>query len=91
MIQPINDWVLLKSCPSDEISEGGIIVPDSCKKDSNKMEILAAGEGSEKTPMQFRKGQIAFRVKDWGTRIEYNGQILYMMKQQEILAYADLC
>ncbi len=86
MIQPINNWVLLKPCPSDEISEGGIIVPDSVKKDSCKMEIIAVGEGTEKEPMQFHSGQIAFRVKDWGTLIEYNGERFYMMRQNEILA-----
>ena len=86
MIQAINDWVLLKPQPSDDMSEGGIIVPDSVKKDSHKMTIVSVGKGGEKTPMQFREGQTAFRVKDWGMKIQYEGDWYYMMRQQDILA-----
>jgi chaperonin GroES len=86
MIKPIGDWVLLKSQPSDEMSEGGIIVPDSVKKDSNRMTIIAVGEGSENNPMQFKPMTTAFRVKDWGVKVEYESESYYMMRQQDILA-----
>ncbi len=86
MIQPINHWVLLKPIQTEDMSEGGIIVPDSVKKDGCKMEIVAVGEGTEKEPMQFKPGTTAFRVKDHGTQIDYCGERFYMMRQQDILA-----
>jgi chaperonin GroES len=86
MIKPIGDWVLVKAQPTDDISEGGIIVPDSCKKDGCKMTIVAVGEGSENNPMQFEPNTTAFRVKDWGIEVEYEHERMYFMRQQDILA-----
>ena len=78
--------VLVKPFPSDEQSLGGIIVPDSCKEISNKMEVVAVGEGLPNDPMRFHVGQTVFRVLNWGTEIEYNGQKFYLMSQNSLLA-----
>lgn len=86
MIRPILHQVLLKPYPSDEMSEGGIIVPDSCKKVSDKMKVVAVGSGTKSSPMKIKVGDTIFRVTNWGKEVEINGEMHYLMSQHDILA-----
>ena len=86
MIKPIRNNVLVKPCPPDEMSTGGIIIADSFKEDSNKGIIKAVGNGTKNKPMKLKPGMTAFRVKDWGTPVEENGERFYLMDQEAILA-----
>lgn len=86
MIQPIRNQILVRPFASDAISEGGIIVPDSCKKDSNKVEIVAVGNGTKKNPMYRKAGEIGYRVKDHGTEIWVGGEKHFLLDQSWIIA-----
>lgn len=86
MIQPIRNQVLVKCLDGDNISEGGIIVPDAFRKPSNKVEIVAVGNGTRDRKMKLRAGDIGFRVKDWGTEVIDNGQKYFLMEDSAIIA-----
>tara|TARA_R110000868_G_scaffold180622_2_gene421261 strand:+ start:18929 stop:19195 length:267 start_codon:yes stop_codon:yes gene_type:complete len=88
MIQPIRNQILVKPFQADYESAGGIVVPDSFKEESNKVEIIEVGKGLKNKPMLLKKGDIGFRVKDWGTPIEDNGVLYYLMEQDSIIALA---
>jgi chaperonin GroES len=83
---PIRNNVLVKPYPSEEISEGGIIVPESARAVSNKVLIVEVGRGTKERPMSLVKGQTGFRVKEWGEEIEINGETHYLMDQAAIIA-----
>lgn len=85
-MQPIRNYVLCKPYPADEISEGGIFVPESARKDSNKMYVVAVGNGTKDRKMQFVAGQTVYRVKDWGEPIDIEGERHYLMDQGAVLA-----
>jgi len=85
-IRPILTNVLVKPCESDGVSAGGILVPESFREESNKMEVIAVGNGKKDKPMRFKQGETVFRVKDWGTPIEENGTLMYLMDQDALLA-----
>ena len=52
-MKPIGNNVLCKPFPSEEISLGGIIIPDSAKHVNNKMTVVESGSKSK-----FKKGRI---------------------------------
>lgn len=83
---PIRNNILVKCCPSDEVSLGGIIVPESYRADSNKVEIIEVGNGTKGKPMRFKKGQIGHRVKSWGTEILIDGSKYFLMDSDSIIA-----
>lgn len=85
-MQPIRNNILVKPCQSDEVSVGGIIVPEKYRADSNKVEIIAVGNGTKDKPMQLKKGQIGHRVKSWGTEILIDGQKHFLMDADSIIA-----
>ncbi len=85
-IKPIRTNILVKPCEGYSISTGGIILSEAHKEESNKVEVVAVGAGTKLKSMRYKKGDIAFRVKSHGTPIEENGELLYLMDQDAILA-----
>lgn len=81
-MQPVLSQVLLKPYPSDEISEGGILVPESARTVNNKMTVVAVGN-KVKT---IKKGETVYRVKDWGLEVEIAGEKHFIMNEDAILA-----
>ena len=85
-MQPIGNNVLVKCFPGSEVSEGNIFVPDSVRKESNKVQIIAVGPGTAKRKMYLKKGDIGYRVKDWGEPIIIDEETHYLMDDSAILA-----
>lgn len=85
MIQPIRNNVLVKPLGKQQQSTGGILVPESYQKDSNRVEVVAVGNGTKGNPMPLKPGMIGYRVQDWGTPIEENGTTYYLMEASAIL------
>ena len=81
-MKPINKKILFKPFKGSETTEGGIFVPDSVRKLSNKGEIVEVGERVTKV----KKGDIGWRVQGWGEEIIINGERHYIMEQDAILA-----
>lgn len=85
-MQPIRNNVLVKLFPPDEISEGGILVPLSARHENNKALVIAVGNGTANKKMTLKPGQIVYRVKDWGTPVDIEGERHYIMDQAAIIA-----
>lgn len=82
-----NDNILVRPCPSDEMTTSGIIVPDSFMERSNKAVLVSVGHGTEKHPKTLNEGDTIFHVKGAGTELIINGEKLYYMKSWDVLAY----
>lgn len=86
MLKPVGENVLVKPFPPSEKTLSGLYIPDSAKKVSNRVRIVAVGEGSEKKPMKLKANDIGYRVLDWGEPIEIGGELYFLMNQSAILA-----
>lgn len=85
-MQPYNNNILFKPFEMPSATEGGIILPDSFKRVSNKGEIVAVGEGTLQRPMKLKAGMIGYRVKDWGTEVIIENETYYLMEDKAIIA-----
>jgi chaperonin GroES len=83
---PVRNNILVKPFPAKEISEGGLYIPDSVKKPSNKVLVVEVGTGTPAKPMKLRKGQTGYRVKEWGQEVEVNGELHFIMDASAIIA-----
>lgn len=86
MIQPIRENVLVKPFISDDKSAGGIIVSEAHREVSNKVEVIAVGNGTKKLPMKWTPGDVAFRVKDCGDEVLINGERHFIVKSNWLIA-----
>lgn len=83
---PVRNQVLVKPFPSDEISEGGIFVPLSARKISNKVRVIKVGNGTINRPMRLKEGDVGYRVQDAGVEIIYEGEPHFLVEDSAILA-----
>lgn len=89
MLKPKNQQVLVRPFPSDEVSDGGIIVPENCRSRNNRGTVVAVGEGTKKNPMQYSVGMVVHNVKDYGEPYIIDDVTHYLMHQSSILAFEN--
>ena len=90
-IQPLGERVLVKPMAREEVSRGGIVLPDTVKEKPQEGEVLAVGAGkrSEKgefMPMEVKVGDIVLYAKYGGTEIKMEGEDLIILRESDILA-----
>lgn len=82
-MKPIKNKILVKPVKGNNVTNGGLFIPDSAMKVSNKVEIVEVGEASK-----LKKGQVGFRVKDFGEEFIIDGEQYFLMDDKAILALA---
>ena len=55
-IQPLADRILIEPCAAEEVTLGGIIIPDSAKEKPLKGKVLAVGGGTKDEEMVLAAG-----------------------------------
>lgn len=85
-IKPLSDRVLIEAAPAEEVTVGGIIIPDSAKEKPLKGVVVAVGNGTKDEEMIVAVGDNVLYGKYAGTEIEFEGKKYLMMRQSDILA-----
>lgn len=85
-IKPLCDRVLIEPAAAEEVTMGGIIIPDSAKEKPLKGKILAVGQGTKDEEMVLKAGDVVLYGKYAGTEIEFEGTKYLMMRQSDVLA-----
>ena len=91
MIELINDNVLIEQDEGDDISQGGIILPDTEFSHPFKGKVIAVGIGRliEKTgiriPMQCKVGDTVLFGAINKSDVEYEGKKYIMVSEQHLL------
>ncbi len=88
-IKPLADRVLIEPTAAEEVTMGGIIIPDSAKEKPLKGKVLAVGHGTKDEPMILKEGDIVLYGKYAGTEIEFEGTKYLMMRQSDVLALIE--
>ena len=93
-LTPLHDRVLVKPSEPEEITRGGIIIPDTAKEKPQQGVIIAAGKGkvSEEgkvTPLQVNAGDKVLYGKYGGTEVNVDGEELLIMRESDIYAIID--
>ena len=85
-IRPLGDRVLIEPTAAEEVTMGGIIIPDSAKEKPLKGTVLAVGNGTKDEEMVLKKGDTVLYGKYAGSEIEFEGVKYIMMRQSDVLA-----
>lgn len=89
-IKPLHDRVIVRRIEEDEMTAGGIVIPDSAKETPAEGEILAAGPGAtddngKLTPMGVKAGDRVIFQKYAGTEVKIDGEEHLIMREDDIL------
>ncbi|MCM1290934.1 MAG: co-chaperone GroES [Prevotella sp.] len=85
-IKPLSDRVLIEPTAAEEVTLGGIIIPDSAKEKPLKGKVLAVGNGTKDEEMVLKEGDTVLYGKYAGTEIEIEGAKYLIMRQSDVLA-----
>ena len=89
--KPLSDRVVVEPAPAEDVSSGGIILPDTAQEKPQQGTIVAAGPGkvsdSGKTvAMEVKKGDRILYGKYSGTEFSFEGTEYLIMRESDILA-----
>ena len=89
-IRPLDDRVVVKQLDAEEMTPGGIVLPDTAKEKPQKGEIVAVGPGrllesGDRGGMSVKVGDHVFFGKYSGTDVKVAGNELKIMRESDIL------
>ena len=89
IIKPLGDRVLVEPAQAEEVTAGGIIIPDSAKEKPLKGNVIAVGNGTKDEEMIVKVGDVVLYGKYAGTEIELDGTKYLIMRQSDILGIIE--
>ncbi|MBT8763342.1 co-chaperone GroES [Desulfohalobiaceae bacterium Ax17] len=93
-LKPLHDRVLVKRLEEEEVTKGGIIIPDTAKEKPIKGEVVAVGPGKiaddgKTIPMSVKAGDKILFNKYAGTEVKIDGVEHLVMREDDILAIIE--
>ncbi len=90
-LKPLADRVVVKPSKAEEMTKGGIIVPDTAKEKPVWGEVIAVGPGrvsdeGKVIPMEVKVGNKVLYGKYSGTEVTIEGEELLLMRESDIFA-----
>lgn len=90
-IQPLADRIVVKVLEAEEVTKGGIVLPDTAKEKPQEAEVIAVGKGKvsddgKAIAPEVKVGDKILFGKYSGTEIRMNGEDYLILKEEDILA-----
>ena len=90
-IEPLGDRVAIKPTAKEDVSKGGIVLPDTAQEKPQEGKIIAVGPGrlteeGTRIAMEVKKGDKVIYSKYAGTEFKIDDEELVIMREGDILA-----
>jgi chaperonin GroES len=90
-LQPLADRLVVKPIEKEEVTKGGIVLPDTAKEKPQEGKVLAVGPGrmsddGKRLPMDISVGDTIIYAKYGGTEIKIDDEELVILRESDILA-----
>ena len=90
-IRPLDDRIVIEPVDAEEMTAGGIVLPDSAKEKPLQGKVVAVGPGKllddgSRAALSVAKGDIVLYAKYSGTEVTVDGDELLIMKESDLLA-----
>ena len=91
MLKPLGDRIVVKPSKEEEVTRGGIVLPDTAKKRPREGEVIAVGPGKvlengERAPLEVKKGDVVIYSEYGGTEVTIDGTDYIILDEGSILA-----
>lgn len=90
-LKPLGDRVIVKPKAPQEVTKGGIILPDTAQEKPMEGEIVAVGNGKsddngKKIALDLKVGDKVLYGKYSGTEVKLNDEELLIMRESDVYA-----
>ncbi len=93
-IRPLQDRIIVKRLEEEEMTKGGIIIPDSAKEKPSEGLVIAVGKGKisengTQLPLDVKKNDRILFGKYAGTDIKIEGDEFLIMREDDVLGVIE--
>jgi chaperonin GroES len=93
-LQPLGDRVVIQRDSSEDVTSGGIVLPESAKDKPARGTIVSVGDGrllkdGSRSEFQVKKGDRVLFSTYGGENFEINDEEWLLMREDDILAIID--
>lgn len=90
-IQPLHDRIIVEAAEKEQISAGGIILPDSAQEKPQRGTVLAVGPGKrldsgQLATIDIAAGDVVLYGKYGGTEVKVDGKDYVILRAEDVLA-----
>ncbi len=90
-LQPLADRLVVKPIEREEVTKGGIVLPDTARERPQEGKVVAVGPGrlsedGKRIAMEVKVGDIVVYAKYGGTEIKVDDEELIILRESDILA-----
>ena len=90
-LQPLGDRVVVRPAAKEEVTKGGIVLPDTVKEKPQEGKVIAVGPGrltdeGKRIVMDVKVGDTVIYAKYGGTEIKEDDEELMILMESDILA-----
>jgi len=93
-IKPLGNRVVVEPEEQEDMTSGGIVLPETAKEKPQQGKILAAGPGErdddgKRIPLDVEEGDTVLFAKYSGTEIKLDGKKVLILRESDLLAIVD--
>ena len=93
-VKPLDDRVVVKPLDAEEVTAGGIVLPDTAKEKPQKGTVVAVGPGKlldsgKRTEVAVKKGDVVLYGKYSGSDIKTEGEELKILHETDLLGLVE--
>ena len=89
MVYPIGDKVAIKKLDPEDVTSGGVILPDTTQEGTVRGEVIAVGPGlmlisGTRGEMQCKVGDIVILPKHGAIKLELKGEEILLIREADL-------
>ena len=92
--RPLDDRLLVQQGDAEEITAGGIVLPDTAREKPQRGRVMAAGPGKlldsgKRGRLEVKVGDEVYYGKYSGTEVEMSGDKYVILRESDLLAVVE--
>jgi len=93
-LKPLGNRVVVEPIEQEEVTAGGIVLPETAKEKPQKGKVLSVGPGErdeegKRIPMDVKEGDTVLFAKYAGTEIKIDNKKLLILRESDLLAIVE--
>ncbi len=93
-LKPLGNRVVVEPVEQEEMTTGGIVLPETAKEKPQKGKVLATGPGDrdengKRIPLDVKEGDTVLFAKYSGTEIKMDGKKMLILRESDLLAIVE--
>jgi len=85
-MRPTLDRVLIKPSPPDEVTKGGLIIPEEAKSPPTQGQVIATGPGRRDEKIDCTEGDMVMFPEAAGYDFEYQEEVYKIIRWSDVIA-----